>query len=1128
MGSRVIQPQTVKLQSVQFLAACLAALGTQSGPAVALLAADLPALKQVAEIRALSPEEAARSRPVRLRGTVTFYDTNTDALFVQDSTAGIYASPLEDFAVRPGDNVELTGVSGPGDFAPVVLDARVRVSGRGNLPDPIRTSVDHLRTGREDSQWVELEAFVRSSRVEEGQLILKLAAGGEQFDAMIPYLTNAAAGERLVDARVRVTGVCGTVFDQRRQLKGIKLYVQELSDIVVVESPGGDPFSLSVKPIASLVQFNPYRVPGHRVRVQGTVTLQRPDGTLFLRDQTDSLFARGGHLPQAKPGDLVDVVGFPEFNPFTPQLDDISIRILESSAPPSAVPVKVAQVMEGSFDADLVQMEGRLLDVRNLPGEQTLVLESDGAIFKGQLRSPQVVDHFSQLRPGSQIRVTGICSIQKSSSHVPVGFRLLLRSGDDVVVREHPSWWTPERIQRTLGVIAVLALVGLAWVVTLHIRVRLQNRIIQERLERETALEQQYRDIFENANDAIFTHNPDGALTSLNRVGERLLGCTSEEALQLNVRDLVAPECLAEAERITTRKLAGEDLPAHTLDVITRQGQRVTIEVNSRPIRRDGEVFGIQGIARDISERRRAEQALRDSEERYRGLFEVSPLPMWIYEVETLRFLAVNRAAVAHYGYSAEEFLSMTLDDIRPEGQMPRLVNGGSQSDTGFGGIAIWKHRKQDGTIIYVEVASSPTEFAGRNARLILINDVTQRQRLEDHVRQLQKMESIGQLAAGVAHDFNNLLTVIRGHSDMLNIHGFLDPAIREPLREISQATERASNLTRQLLMFSRKQVMQPRSLNLAEVVNNLARLLRRTLGEHVDLRVKAPADLPPVLADTGMMEQVITNLAVNARDAMPKGGELTIESSIVDLGERDVERNQEARPGRFVCLSVTDTGCGMDTTTMTRIFEPFFTTKAVGKGTGLGLATVYGIVKQHQGWVEVSSRQGDGSAFRVFLPVCRQTIFTPNQDQPSSVFPRGTETILLAEDEGPLRELSTQVLQRLGYRVLAAASGVQALEIWRERADEIDMLLTDMIMPEGVSGRDLAERIRSDRPDIRILFVSGYNVELVGENFALREGLDFLPKPYNPQALLRAVRRCLDAEARPESVGTPEPAGVC
>lgn len=1102
-------------RSVQILAACLALAAPLLEPTPALAAAGPQSLNQVAEIRALPPEEAARAHSVRLRGVVTFHDTVTDALFVQDSTGGIFVSPTDDFPVTPGDEVELTGVSGPGDFAPVVLDAQVRFSRRGRLPAPIQTSVDHLRTGREDSQWVEVEAFVRSSRIDEGQLVLKLAAGGEQFAATIPYNTNAAAGARLVDARVRVTGVCGTVFDQRRQLKGIKLYVPDLSHVIVEESPGGDPFSLPVKPVTSLAQFNPYRVPGHRVRVQGTVTLWGPDGTLFLRDETGGMFVRGYHLPEASPGDLVDVAGFPEFNPFTPQLDDVTIRILGSGTTPAPTAITVSQVMEGNFDAELVQMRARLLDLGGLKLDRTLVLESDGVVFKGQLRPAQAADHFSHLRPGSQVLVTGICSIQKSSTREPVGFRLLLRTAGDVVVLEHPSWWTPARIQRTLAVIALLALAGLLWLVALHGRVRLQNRIIRERLESETLLEQRYRDIFENANDAIFTHTPDGTLTSLNKVGEGILGYTSEEALRMNVRDLVAPECLAEAEGITSRKLAGEDLPAHALDVITKGGQRVTLEVNSRPILKDDGVVGIQGIARDITERRRAEQALRDSEERYRGLFEINPLPMWIYEVETLAFLAVNRAAIDHYGYSADEFLSMTLGNIRPEGQLPRMANGGSQTDTGFGGTAIWKHRKKDGTLIYVEVASSPTEFAGKNARLILINDVTHRQRLEDHVRQLQKMESIGQLAAGVAHDFNNLLTVIRGHSDMLTVLGFHDPAIRDPLREISQATERAANLTRQLLMFSRKQVMQPRSLNLSEVVNNLARLLRRTLGEHIDLTVTAPGDLPPVLADTGMMEQVITNLAVNARDAMPRGGHLVIETGVAELDEGYVERNQEARPGRFVSLSVTDTGCGMDTTTMTRIFEPFFTTKPVGKGTGLGLATVYGIVKQHQGWVEVSSRQGDGSVFKVFLPVCRQAVNTISQEPPASAFPRGTETILLVEDEGPLRELSTHVLRRLGYQVLAAASGVRALDLWREHADEIDMLLTDMVMPEGVSGRDLADRVKADKPDIKILFVSGYSVELVGDNFALREGLNFLPKPYNPQALLRAVRHCLDAGGR-------------
>ena len=1103
-------------RSVQILVSCLLTAATLSESGFSSSASELPVLEEIAGIRALPPDDAARSHPVHVKGVVTYFNPDSRELFVQDSSAGIYVvSSAQQPVVHPGEIVEVIGVSGPGDFAPVILDARLRALGPGELPVPVHKSVEHLKTGLEDSQWVELQAFVRGYRIEDGQLYFKLATGGEQLTASIPRCTNAAAGERLIDSRVHIVGVCATVFDQKRQLKGIKMYVPDLTYITVEDPPQNDPFSLPVKPIESIVQFNPYRVPGHRVRVRGTVTLRRSDGTLFLRDDTDSLLARAEQLPDVEPGDLVDVVGFPEFNPFTPQMDDVIVHKIQFVGLPLPVEVTAAQIRDGTFDAELVRIEARLLDRGAVASDRALVLESDGAIFNAQLESRPGVDCFSFARTGSRVRVTGICSMQESSARAPVGFRLLLRSADDLVVLEPPSWWTPAHIQRTLAVIALLALVGLFWLIMLHARVRHQNRIIQERLERETALEERYRDLFENANDVIYTHDLEGNLTSLNKAGESILGYTREEALRLNVRQLVAPEQIAETENIMARKLSGEDLPAHAVEVITKSRQRITVEVNSRPILKDGKTVGIQGIARDITERKRSERALRDSGERYRGLFDTNPLPMWIYEVETFKFLAVNQAAIGHYGYSAEEFLGMTLDDVRPGGQLPRMANGGMQNDTGFGGAAIWKHRKKDGTLIYVEIVSSPTEFAGRNSRLVLINDVTERQRLEDHVRQLQKMESVGQLAAGVAHDFNNLLTVIRGHADMMTVHGFTDPAIGEPLREISQAAERAANLTRQLLMFSRKQVMQPRSVNLSDVVRNLSTLLKRTLGEHIDLRLSCAPDLPPVLADTGMMEQVITNLAVNARDAMPKGGTLVIETVLADLSSGYAEKNREARPGRFVRLSVIDTGCGMDTATLPRIFEPFFTTKAVGKGTGLGLATVYGIVKQHQGWIEVASRPEQGSVFKVFLPECRQITQTSNPETPSDAFPRGTETILLAEDEAPLRELSSQVLQRLGYRVMSAASGAKALNIWREHSGEIDLVLTDMVMPEGVSGRDLAEKVKADKPDIKILFVSGYNVELVGDNFALREGLNFLPKPYNPKSLLQAVRKCLDTGAR-------------
>jgi two-component system, cell cycle sensor histidine kinase and response regulator CckA len=390
--------------------------------------------------------------------------------------------------------------------------------------------------------------------------------------------------------------------------------------------------------------------------------------------------------------------------------------------------------------------------------------------------------------------------------------------------------------------------------------------------------------------------------------------------------------------------------------------------------------------------------------------------------------------------------------------------------------------------------------------------EITERLNLEAQLRHSVKMEAVGQLAAGVAHDFNNILTIIQGHADLLLHKINSDPKSEKPLKQICLASERAGNLIRQLLMFSRKQVMQHRYLDLKEVITNLMQMLQRFLGEHIALEIHHAPELPAVYGDTGMIEQVLMNLSVNARDAMPKGGRLTIRTCALRLDDTEIlrNRNSDARSGEFVCLSVTDTGCGMDEKTMTRIFEPFFTTKEVGKGTGLGLATVYGIVQQHNGWVEVESRIGDGSTFNIFLPACgkptSQQVVAPSQLSAQG----GKETILVVEDEPALRMLVVEILQLYGYQVFQAASGVGALEVWKEHHKKIDLLLTDMVMPDGISGRELAERLQKQRSNLKVIYTSGYSPGMAGKDTALLTGFNFLPKPYPPSRLAEVVRLCL------------------
>jgi signal transduction histidine kinase/DNA-binding NarL/FixJ family response regulator len=423
-----------------------------------------------------------------------------------------------------------------------------------------------------------------------------------------------------------------------------------------------------------------------------------------------------------------------------------------------------------------------------------------------------------------------------------------------------------------------------------------------------------------------------------------------------------------------------------------------------------------------------------------------------------------------------------------------------------------WRLRQQ---------AEAKTQFlesrvAERTSELRKLNEelqaeIAERARAEEALRQAQKLEAVGQLAAGIAHDFNNLLSVIRSYSGLLMEDRYLTASSLEAIREVDSAAERAANLTRQLLTFSRRQIIQPEYLDLGEVVGQVGKLLQRVLGETVRMEIESAAKLPYVLADRGMMEQIILNLAVNARDAMAQGGTVKIRSVAVEFSEEEARRTAGSRAGRFASVSVTDNGCGIAPEILPRVFEPFFTTKEVGKGTGLGLATVYGILRQHEGWIDVKSEPGRGSTFTVYLP---------ESSKPAGVLPveatpieagNGQETILVVEDEEALREVAQLVLETHGYRVLLASSGVDALKLWPAYASKVDLLLTDMVMPGGVSGRELSRRLIEEKPELKVIHTSGYSLELSGADGVLDEGLTFLPKPYTTAKLAAIVRHCLD-----------------
>ncbi len=791
-----------------------------------------------------------------------------------------------------------------------------------------------------------------------------------------------------------------------------------------------------------------------------------------------------------------------------------------------------------------------------------------------------------------------------------------------------------------------------------------------------------YRSLFEFAPSGVVMVDDDGRILQFNEHAHRQLGYTREEFAGLRISDFADES----HDEVRSRIARVFDVGGAEFEVRHRSksGDLYDRTVSSRPVVIGGRNL-LVSVWHDVTAHKQAEEALRDSEARYRALFDTHPVPKWLYDVETLRFLAVNHAAVRQYGYSREEFLAMTAKEIRPPEEVERLLERLPVLRSGNSGIAIWKHRKKNGTLIDVEVHGDTVETGGRRCRLVTAQDVTERLRmertllervklgslaaevglaltradtlreilqhctaaivrhlgaafariwtlntgrnelelqasaglythidgphgrvavgklkigliaqerlphltndvlhdprigdpewarregmvafaghplvvsgelvgvmamfgrqplsdlaanglasvadaiavgiqrklaeaarasLEAQLRQAQKLESIGQLAGGIAHDFNNLLTVILSGAEALRLAGGEgSPPDPEIVEEIAGAGGRARDLTRQLLAFARRQVIAPVPLDLNAVVRGSEKLLRRVLGEDITLVANLQPALWSVRCDPGQIEQVILNLAVNARDAMPSGGTLILESSNFEVGEMYGELFPGMQPGPYVRLAVHDSGAGMSPEVKDHVFEPFFTTKPAGKGTGLGLATVYGIVTQSNGFIRVESEPTYGTTFEVLFPRIPD-VAVPAEPPVLVTSRQGTETVLVVEDDPQVRAVTVRSLRAGGYVVVVANDGREALDVGAREGVPLHLLVTDVIMP-GLDGRAVADELRRLHPKLRVLYVSGHAEEVIVKRGVLEPGIEFLAKPFTASSLLARVRAVLDA----------------
>lgn len=946
----------------------------------------LPVLATVDEVRALSAEEAQRGYPVRITGVLTFIDPQWDLLFVQSESAGIYLSLTNGHpAVAAGMRVEVEGFSSPGKFAPMVRDARVRLIGKVPLPRAKPKILPELLTGREDSQRVQIQAIVRSAQVTDGHLTLGLNVAGGQINAHIPGYDRQPAPAHLVDAEVRVPGICGTIFNQKRQLLGVRLFVNQLDEITITRPAPADPFAVEARSITNLLGFELQGSLDHRVRVQGVVTFRDPRWyTLYIQAEGNGLFVRTLTSPTVEVGDQLDAVGFVIPGNYNPILTDAIFRRLGPGSAPPPEPATIQEAMAGAHDAQLISLEGRLIDRLGESQGHGLVLQSGEWMFKAFLEGTRNPQKLKALRLGSRLRLTGICSIQGEYGQPVSALWIQMRFPEDVVVLEQPPWWTARhtRIAATAAAAGFLAITG--WLVMLRRALRKQAGVIHREAERKLALEARYRELFQNANDVIYAHDLEGNVTALNKAGERLFGYSQAEALTRNIADVLSPEQMTRARELIQRVVSQGGLSSFQLEAVARDGRRLQLEISSWLVAQDGQPFAVQGIARDV----------------------------------------------------------------------------------------------------------------------------TEKNKLEAQFLRSQRLENIGRLAGGIAHDLNNVLSPILMAVPVLRDE-VKNEYSRSLLDSVESSAHRGANIIKQILTFSRgiegqKTALQPRYL-----LKEIAKIIQETFPKDIQLRTKWTQDLWLVSGDATQLHQVLLNLCINARDAMPEGGTLALAAENIVLEGSPRTMMPGAQPGNYVLLTVSDTGEGIAPENIDKIFDPFFTTKPVGKGTGLGLSTVLGIVKSHGGCLDIQSKPGAGTVFKVCLPAVQSPALPPAEPAaPKPTAGRG-EWILLIDDEEHIRSVLKRILERQGYHAIIARDGREAEALYAREQAKIKVVITDMMMPT-MDGLAVIKALKQINPEVSIIVASGVYAGPKFEEAAKLGVKQFLQKPFNSASLLETVARAL------------------
>jgi PAS domain S-box-containing protein len=1088
-----------------------------------------PVLTQVAQIRRLKAEEARLRYPVKLRGLITYNVPAWGVAFLQDSTAGIFiwkSAALTN--VRAGDLVDLRGTTAPGDFAPVVDPFEIRVLGQRPLPRAHRISLDDLLTGREDSQWVKVRGIVRSVGFENRlppdmrevppSLVLGISAAGQKIKVRIGESSTGVKYSDLVDAAVTIRGVCGTLFNASRQLTGVQLFVPSLDQVHVEEAAGPNPYALIISPMNSLMRFVGENVSGHRIRVQGVVTVYRHGQSLFIQDASGGAVLLLSHRIDVQPGDLVDAVGFPAVGRYAPILEDGEAHKMGAGTPPEPVDLTPATSLSGEHDAELVKIQGQLID-QSMRGEDlVLTIQKGGFTFVADLEKAAVDDRVRSIPAGSRLQVTGVWSTETDEYRKPTAFRVLLRSPRDIVVLERPSPWTAQRILAVLALTVALLLAAAGWVSLLRRRVQGQTEVIRQS-------EEKYRSLVTNLPDVVWTLDATGHFTFLSPNIERLSGYTVDEISHQGASRFLScihPDDFPKVRAARAGLFAKGE--AYDVECRVRHKSGEWKWVHDRAVAtydRNGLCYA-DGLLSDISERKRSEEALRVSEERYRLLFERNLAGVFRTTLDG-RVLDCNDALARLLGYeSSKHAAAVNAVNFYPSPVDRAAFIEHLKAEKCLANLEL-RMRRRNGSHVWVMMSVSLVGQADGSSEFIegSLVDITARKQAEEEMRKAEEAAEAAnraksQFLANMSHEIRTPMNAILGYSQLMLRDPSLGASAKVNLNIINRSGEHLLGLINDILVMSKIEAGRMQlnlvAFDISGLLEDLAAMFRlRAEAKGLRFEVCVNGECQGhVVGDEGKIRQVLVNLLGNAVKFTERGW-IKLRMS---MGRRN--DNQ-----LWFSAEVEDTGAGIAPEEQSQLFRPFVQTQsglASHAGTGLGLAISGEFIRLMGGEITLSSDPGRGSVFRFEVPV-QAADALPAQPahgrviglRPGEAAPR----VLIVDDEQHNRGWLNDLLSSLGFSVREAENGESAIRLWQEWGPQL--ILMDVRMP-GMDGLEAARTIRaaSNGKDPVIIAVTASALD-EDRHAVLHSGgvSDFLSKPCRERELLEKIQAHLKVEYR-------------